>query len=190
MTSAYDETQSVEVWRVDRLPDPRCPLLIAVDRRDALVCVAFDHRPGSLMHHAAQHGATLVADTRRPRTEAWQQLRAYLDGRRASFDLRVRLLGTPFQRDVWTALREIPFGQTQSYAEVARRIGRPAAVRAVGAANGDNPIPVVVPCHRVVGHDGRLTGFSGGLPTKQYLLDLESPQRSLPLGPLPVPAPA
>jgi methylated-DNA-[protein]-cysteine S-methyltransferase len=88
--------------------------------------------------------------------------------------------GTPFQLRVWRALQQIPYGQTRSYAEQARAIGSPDAVRAVGAANGSNPIPIVVPCHRVIGSNGKLTGFGGGLPLKRWLLDLESHPR-LPL---------
>lgn len=101
------------------------------------------------------------------------QLGEYFAGARRSFDLELAPHGTPFQLRVWQALREIPYGQTISYAELARRIGQPSAMRAVGAANGRNPIPIVVPCHRVIGKDGGLTGFGGGLPCKQALLALE-----------------
>ena len=95
-------------------------------------------------------------------------------GRRREFTVPVRLTGTPFQRTVWAALREIPYGGTMSYSELALSIGRPAAARAVGLANGKNPISIIVPCHRVVGATGSLTGYGGGLPRKQYLLDFES----------------
>ena len=98
---------------------------------------------------------------------------------RAIDALPVALGGTPFQRAVWTALREIPCGTTLSYSDLARRIGRPSAVRAVGLANGANPIGVVVPCHRVVGRDGRLVGYGGGMSRKRWLLDHESGARSL-----------
>ena len=101
------------------------------------------------------------------------QLDAYFDGTRQVFDLPLAPHGTPFQRDVWAALATIPFGATWSYARLASTIGRPAAMRAVGAANGRNPLPIVLPCHRVIGADGSLTGFGGGLPTKQFLLQLE-----------------
>lgn len=101
------------------------------------------------------------------------QLDAYFDGARQVFDLPLAAHGTPFQRDVWAALATIPFGATWSYARLASTIGRPAAMRAVGAANGRNPLPIVLPCHRVIGADGSLTGFGGGLPTKQFLLQLE-----------------
>ncbi|HSH43691.1 MAG TPA: methylated-DNA--[protein]-cysteine S-methyltransferase, partial [Arenicellales bacterium] len=96
-------------------------------------------------------------------TEASAQLRAYFAGSLTRFDLPLRFAGTDFQNKVWSALRDIPFGETVSYGELARRIGRPGASRAVGAANGANPLPIVVPCHRVVGADGSLTGFGGGV---------------------------
>lgn len=102
------------------------------------------------------------------------QLAEYFAGDRTEFDLPLRPNGTAFQRQVWTALREIPFAETWSYGELARHIGQPNAFRAVGAANGQNPLPIVIPCHRVVGSNGKLTGFGGGLPRKQYLLELEA----------------
>ena len=106
--------------------------------------------------------------------EAIDQLEAYFAGDRVGFDLRLRPSGTPFQRTVWESLLSIPYGETISYAEQARRIGRPGAARAVGAANGRNPIAIVIPCHRVIGAGGTLTGYGGGLPMKQWLLDHES----------------
>jgi methylated-DNA-[protein]-cysteine S-methyltransferase len=102
-----------------------------------------------------------------------QQLDAYFAGTLRVFTLPLAPTGTPFQLRVWSALREIPYGETISYAELARRVGDPKAVRAVGAANGRNPLPIVVPCHRVVGADGSLVGFGGGLDVKRALLDLE-----------------
>jgi len=102
-----------------------------------------------------------------------EQLREYFAGRRTSFDLEVAPAGTPFQLEVWRALGAIAYGTTISYGELARRLGRPGAMRAVGAANGKNPIPIVVPCHRVIGADGSLTGFGGGLSCKRVLLELE-----------------
>jgi methylated-DNA-[protein]-cysteine S-methyltransferase len=102
-----------------------------------------------------------------------EQLLAYFAGELSSFDLVLAPAGTPFQMKVWTTLAAIPFGQTWSYGELARRIGEPRAVRAVGAANGRNPLPVVLPCHRVIGADGSLTGFGGGLPLKKFLLGHE-----------------
>jgi methylated-DNA-[protein]-cysteine S-methyltransferase len=104
---------------------------------------------------------------------AREQLAAYFRRELREFDLPLAAGGTPFQEAVWAALREIPYGTTCTYADVARAIGRPTACRAVGAANGRNPIGIVVPCHRVVGSGGSLTGYAGGLPHKQRLLDLE-----------------
>ena len=102
------------------------------------------------------------------------ELAAYFAGERVRFASRLAPRGTPFQLEVWSFLRTIPYGETTTYAEIARRLGRPSACRAVGAANGRNPLPVVIPCHRVVGADGSLTGFGGGLPIKRALLALEA----------------
>jgi len=110
------------------------------------------------------------------------QLDDFFAGRRQRFDLPLAFHGTPFQRRVWTALQTIPYGQTRSYAAIAAQIDSPAAVRAVGAANGRNPLSIVVPCHRVIGSGGRLTGFAGGLTAKQYLLSFESGMPVLPFG--------
>jgi methylated-DNA-[protein]-cysteine S-methyltransferase len=101
------------------------------------------------------------------------QLAQYFAGTRHAFDLPLAPRGTPFQCAVWWALAKIPYGATRSYAQIAVHLGRPSATRAVGAANGRNPLPIVLPCHRVIGADGSLTGFGGGLPTKQFLLELE-----------------
>jgi methylated-DNA-[protein]-cysteine S-methyltransferase len=105
--------------------------------------------------------------------EVRRQLDQYFAGERTSFDLQVHLGGSGFQRAVWHALTEIPYGATISYGELARRIGRPELARAVGTANGQNPIAVIVPCHRVIGSNGKLVGYGGGLENKQLLLDLE-----------------
>jgi methylated-DNA-[protein]-cysteine S-methyltransferase len=106
-----------------------------------------------------------------------RQLTAYFEGRLREFDLALDPEGTPFQLRVWEELRRIPYGEVRSYSDVAAAIGQPKAVRAVGAANGSNPIPIVVPCHRVTGANGKLTGYGGGLPLKRYLLDLEAGAR-------------
>jgi methylated-DNA-[protein]-cysteine S-methyltransferase len=105
---------------------------------------------------------------------ATRQLGEYFAGERATFELELALEGTDFQLRAWNALRAIPYGETRSYGEQARRIGSPRAVRAVGLANGQNPIAIIVPCHRVLGADGSLTGFGGGLENKRRLLDLEA----------------
>lgn len=104
---------------------------------------------------------------------AFQQLEEYFAGKRKQFDLPLSLRGTEFQRQVWAALRDIPYGETRSYGQIAQAVGRPKAVRAVGMANHRNPISIIVPCHRVVGADGSLTGYGGGLENKKFLLALE-----------------
>ena len=111
-----------------------------------------------------------------PFASAAEQLAAYFAGQLTDFDLPLAPAGTQFQRAVWAALRQIPYGDTWSYGQLAGKIGSPAAVRAVGLANGRNPIAVVVPCHRVIGADGSLTGYGGGLSRKRFLLDLEAGQ--------------
>jgi methylated-DNA-[protein]-cysteine S-methyltransferase len=109
-----------------------------------------------------------------PFETARKQLAEYFSGKRKDFDLPLSLTGTAFQVSVLNALLEIPYGETRSYGAIAKRIGRPKAVRAVGAANGRNPIPIIVPCHRVIGSSGDLTGFGGGIDTKEALLRLEA----------------
>jgi methylated-DNA-[protein]-cysteine S-methyltransferase len=117
---------------------------------------------------------TVAQDPRHPvlRETEWQ-LEEYFAGRRQAFDLTLDFAGTAFQQAVWHALLTIPFGETRTYGQIARQIGRPKAVRAVGAANGRNPISIIAPCHRVIGSTGRLTGFAGGLEAKAHLLTLE-----------------
>jgi methylated-DNA-[protein]-cysteine S-methyltransferase len=111
--------------------------------------------------------------------EVEDQLNEYFEGERQQFDLKIKPSGTPFQLSVLETLQEIPYGKTTTYRTVAERIGRPKAFRAVGAANGRNPLPIIIPCHRVIGANGSLTGFGGGLPTKSFLLNLESADFSL-----------
>src|SRR5687767_1870418 len=111
--------------------------------------------------------------------ETERQLKEYFAGQRKEFALRLDVAGTAFQRKVWSALLTIPFGETRSYGEIARQIGNPAAVRAVGAANGKNPVSIVAPCHRVIGSTGKLTGFGGGLDVKAQLLALEGVNTSI-----------
>jgi methylated-DNA-[protein]-cysteine S-methyltransferase len=111
--------------------------------------------------------------------DARTQLSGYFAGERVAFELPMSMRGTQFERRVWSALRDIPYGETESYGELAARIGAPAAAREVGTANGRNPISVIVPCHRVIGADGSLTGYGGGLERKRLLLDLERGQTCL-----------
>ncbi len=151
---------------------PVGPLLLAGDA-DALRLVSFE---------SSKHAAPPQADWRQDKTpfaEVIRQLQAYFRGELRKFDVPLALEGTEFQLNVWNALRGIPYGETISYLQLAERIGKPKAVRAVGLANGSNPIPIIVPCHRVIGSDGSLTGFGGGLSTKKMLLELESKQLSL-----------
>ena len=113
--------------------------------------------------------------------EVRAQLAVYFAGKLLTFDMPLAPQGTPFQQSVWHQLRQIPYGDTASYIELARRLGNPSAMRAVGAANGANPIAIIVPCHRVIGHDGKLVGFGGGLPAKRWLLDHERHHAPAPL---------
>lgn len=113
-----------------------------------------------------------------PFADVQRQLSEYFDGERVTFDVELVMAGNTFERRVWRALREIPYGETVSYGEIARRVDQPSAARAVGLANGRNPIAVIVPCHRVIGADGSLTGYGGGLERKRLLLELESGQQT------------
>lgn len=105
--------------------------------------------------------------------EAVEQLKEYFNGSRESFSLRLDIRGTEFQKSVWKAVVQVPYGQTCSYGEIARRIGKPRACRAVGLANKTNSLPIVIPCHRIIGSDGSMTGYGGGIPLKEKLLKLE-----------------
>ncbi len=130
---------------------------------------------------ARRHEADWKKDAA-PFREVCFQLGQYFAGELREFDLPLAPQGTVFQQQVWSTLQEIPYGETWSYGQLATHIGRPKASRAVGAANGLNPIPVIIPCHRVIGANGKLTGFGGGLPTKRHLLALESDQLAPELG--------
>jgi methylated-DNA-[protein]-cysteine S-methyltransferase len=122
---------------------------------------------------AATLGTAVDRDDEPVLAAAAKQLDAYFDGDLTSFDLPLTLDGSPFQQTVWAALQDIPYGETTSYGELARHIGQPSASRAVGLANGRNPVSIVVPCHRVIGADGSLTGYGGGMDRKRFLLALE-----------------
>lgn len=146
--------------------------MIAVDEHDALVWVGLRARVDGLAAHAIRHRARLKPDRRRT-SAARTELREYLAGERRKFSIELHPLGTEFQCAVWEALASIPYGHTCSYAELAERIGTTRGARAVGRANACNPLPIVLPCHRVIGAAGDLVGFGGGLPTKRWLLQLE-----------------
>ena len=147
------------------IPSPLGALCAVTDGR-ALVALDFD-RDGS-------DSADVPATAARLLESVAAQLGEYFTGARTTFDLPLAPHGSPFQQAVWRALLAIPYGRSASYGDVARAIGQPTAVRAVGAANGRNPIAIVVPCHRVIGSDGTLTGYAGGLARKQALLALEA----------------
>ncbi len=155
------------------IDSPVGPLLLAADNA-GLRLIEF-HTPRHPMSrlHDWREGDNEVLDLTR------KQLDEYFDGKRRDFDLPLAPQGTAFQEQVWRTLATIPYGETISYSQLAQRVGKPTAMRAVGAANGRNPLPIVLPCHRVIGADGSLTGFGGGLPTKQFLLQLEG---ALPAG--------
>lgn len=150
------------------MDSPVGPLtLVATDRGLSAILWKNDRQGRVRLNIEAEDNAHPVL------VEAERQLGEYFAGRRKTFSIRLDVEGTAFQRQVWNALLTIPFGETRTYGEIAKQIGRPAAVRAVGAANGRNPLSIVAPCHRVIGATGKLTGFAGGLETKAHLLALE-----------------
>lgn len=148
-----------------------CPMTLIGDEEgiQRLYCHVVDNKSPLTLAENAQENHTFFA-------AAIAQLQAYAKGELEQFDLKLNPQGTDFQKQVWQALRQIPFGETTSYQAIADQINNPKAVRAVGAANGRNPIPIIVPCHRVIGANGKLTGFAMGLDMKQRILTLE--QRS------------
>jgi len=163
--------------------DSRIGELLLVGDGQALTGIEFDLGGGAAPQRqagsVARVGNDWVAD-RAALADAAEQLRAYLAGELTVFDLHVAIDGSVFQQRIWRLLAEIPYGRTTSYGLLAARLGRPSASRAVGLANGRNPIPIVLPCHRVVGASGALTGYGGGLDRKRWLLDLEQRQARLP----------
>ena len=161
---------------IDRLATPIGDMLIVADREGSLRATFWTDNEEDLRRILARHygGAEIELEAARNPHGLTEALAGYFAGDLNAIDnLPVETAGTPFQRDVWRALREIPCATTVSYSQLAARIGRPAAVRAVGLANGSNPIGVVVPCHRVIGANGSLTGYGGGIERKRWLLDHE-----------------
>lgn len=156
-------------------PSPIGTLTVALDRFGRVVCLRF---PGSDAVDTVSH--TTAEDLDPAIRLVAHQLDEYFSGSRRSFKLDLSPRGTEFERRVWDAMCAIPYGETRSYGDIARQLGSPDASRAVGRASGRNPIPILIPCHRVVGAQGQLTGFGGGLELKAKLLALESPNRSLP----------
>jgi methylated-DNA-[protein]-cysteine S-methyltransferase len=163
MTSARRWTGKTYVSKAIRSPVGTLTLIAS---NDGLAAILWENdRPGrvrlDVVAQDAKHPVLLATE---------RQLAEYFAGRRKAFDLKLDFAGTAFQKKVWRALLTIPFGKTRSYAQIAKQIGHPTAVRAVGAANGRNPISIVTPCHRVIGSGGALTGFAGGLAAKEHLL--------------------
>jgi methylated-DNA-[protein]-cysteine S-methyltransferase len=155
-----------------RIESPLGPLLLTADDAGLRQIFFVNGR------HPARPESSWKED-RAPLIETIRQLQAYFAGELESFDLKLAPEGTPFQQEVWRRLCDIPYGETISYGTLAGRIGNPKASRAVGLANGSNPIPIVIPCHRVIGSNGKLTGYGGGLPIKEKLLALERRQLRL-----------
>lgn len=161
---------------LDALATPIGDLRLVADGNGTLRLAFFSDNDEEIRRHLRQqYGAEgFVLERKQDPHGATNALARYFDGEVSAIDaLRVEAVGTPFQREVWRALRAIPCGTTTSYGKLAQQIGRPAAVRAVGAANGANPIAVVVPCHRVIGSNGSLTGYAGGVDRKRWLLEHE-----------------
>ena len=170
MAAATPSAGPVIYW--SSIESPIGPLLLAGDR-ETLRVLWFGHG------RKAQGPAPAWVERPDEFRDLARQLREYFAGTRTAFDITVAPDGTPFQQKVWRALQDIPYGIITTYGAIARQIGDIKAVRAVGLANGANPIAIVIPCHRVIGAGGALTGFGGGLPTKRALLDLEQGQRTL-----------
>jgi len=158
--------KEVPVWKPLRIDDETTLTLVAGDS-GVLHEIRFGYDPPLETPQGQDHPVF---------RNAASQLEAYFAGELKVFDLPLAPRGTDFQQTVWAKLLTIPYGQTRTYSQIAAALGSPNAVRAVGAANGRNPIPIVIPCHRVIGASGKLVGFGGGLPLKRKLLDLESPQ--------------
>lgn len=149
--------------------------LIGSDK--GLAGIVWEHDRAQRTPHLSYHP---VQDAQPVLTETEKQLAEYFSGIRTAFDVPLHFTGTDFQQKVWHALLTIPYGETRSYGELAQQLGTPKAARAIGAANGKNPISIIAPCHRVIGANGTLTGFAGGLDTKAYLLQLETGRRFRP----------
>jgi len=150
-------------------------MILAVDEDNVLVNLIFPNGHDRWAEEVFRHKLVTVDDPQRSDHVA-AQLDEYFEGKRRAFDLQLRPEGTAFQKSVWSILQTIPYGKTITYKDIALELGNLAAIRAVGRANGSNPIPIIIPCHRVIGADGSLTGFGGGLPLKQALLKLEGVQ--------------
>jgi methylated-DNA-[protein]-cysteine S-methyltransferase len=154
-----------------RMESPLGEILLVADSRGSALCGVYLERQ---KYFPVDANGWRAAPTLPVLRDATAQLREYFAGARTRFDIPLAPAGTPFQREVWRAIGEVPFGETITYAELARRCDRPSAVRAAGAATGRNPIPVIIPCHRIIGSGGALTGYAGGVDRKRALLELEA----------------
>jgi methylated-DNA-[protein]-cysteine S-methyltransferase len=172
MATAARSTSKTFVSKTVRSP---VGVLTLIASGDGLAAILWENdRPGRVRLDV------VAEDAKHPvLVETERQLAEYFAGRRKAFDLTLDFAGTEFQKKVWRALLTIPFGETRTYAQIAKQVGDPKAVRAVGAANGRNPISIVAPCHRVIGSNGKLTGFAGGLDVKAQLLRLEGAEATL-----------
>jgi methylated-DNA-[protein]-cysteine S-methyltransferase len=172
MTATSRRTPKTYVSKTVRSP---VGVLTLIASGDGLAAILWENdRPGRVRLDV------VAEDAKHPvLVETERQLAEYFAGRRKAFDLTLDFAGTEFQKKVWRALLTIPFGETRTYAQIAKQVGDPKAVRAVGAANGRNPISIVAPCHRVIGSNGKLTGFAGGLDVKAQLLRLEGAEATL-----------
>ena len=171
-TSRTDGAVATDLYKL-AMPSPVGQLTLVGSRRGLRAVLWETERPGRVAlpaaladHSAGSSAPPVLADT-------VAQLSEYFAGERRQFELPLDLVGTPFQQQAWRALAAIPYGSTVSYGQQAERLGRPRSARAIGAANGRNPLSIVLPCHRVLGANGSLTGFAGGLAAKRFLLNLE-----------------
>lgn len=181
MNNASTEAGRCAPRVLDWVESPLGPLILAATA-EAICLLEFSHADrleGRLAALRQRYAQSIVPGTSAGLQDLRRQLSEYFSCKRRGFDVQLAYPGTSFQQQVWTALLEIPYGETWSYLDVAKRIGDPGSTRAVGAANGMNPIAIVVPCHRVINADGKLGGYGGGLWRKRILLDLERGQGSL-----------
>lgn len=168
-------TRAEQLAFVDQVEEYPGPFSFAVDETGALLWVQFldGDYPETAAEVLAQRGYVPVVDRERG-AQARMELTEYCRGQRTNFTLTPGIAGTPWQHAVWQAVKEIPFGETRSYGEIAAELGRPRAARAMGRANATNPLPIVIPCHRVLAADGSLTGYAGGIHLKRRLLEHEA----------------
>jgi len=169
-----DEPRVVpETFFLTSYHSPLGTYILASSQR-GVVCVETEDKAPACLARWQRHGIQVKEDGSKHNDTVARELDEYFTGRLREFTVPLDMRGTPFQRQVWELLRGIPYGETRSYGQIAHALGNPTAVRAVGGANGSNPVSIVVPCHRVIGSDGKLTGYGGGLDRKEALLNLEA----------------